>query len=162
MNIDLCLSVLSAKKEVMKLKINTTVKSPWQKVVAGFTEELFLALNPPFPPVKLLQFDGCKKGDIVSLQLNFILFKQTWESHITHDNETSESFEFIDIGVKLPFFLKKWTHVHTIKAAKDGSVIGDDIEYSSGTILTDLLLYPVLYGQFLYRKPIYQRIFKSD
>lgn len=145
----------------MKLIINTTVKSPWQKVMAGFTEELFLALNPPFPPVKLLQFDGCKKGDIVSLQLNFILFKQTWESHITHDFETPDSFEFMDVGVKLPFFLRKWTHVHTIKAEKKGTVIVDAIEYSSGTLLTDLLLYPVLYGQFLYRKPIYKKIFKN-
>jgi hypothetical protein len=133
----------------MNLTIKTKVKSPWQKVTAGFTKELFLALNPPFPPVKLLQFDGCKKGDIVSLQLNFSLFKQT-------------SFQFVDVGVKLPFFLRTWTHKHSISGTDDGTTITDDITYSSGTILTDLLLYPVLWGQFLYRKPVYQRLFKNS
>jgi ligand-binding SRPBCC domain-containing protein len=146
----------------MNLTIKTKVKSPWQKVTAGFTKELFLALNPPFPPVKLLQFDGCKKGDIVSLQLNFLLFKQTWESHITEDTTTATSFQFVDIGVKLPFFLRTWTHKHSISGTAEGTTITDDITYSSGTILTDLLLYPVLWGQFLYRKPVYQRLFKNS
>lgn len=145
----------------MKLKISTKVAAPWQKVMNGFNQELFLALNPPFPPVKLLKFDGCHKDDVVSLQLNFLLFKQTWESLITHDETGSNYFEFVDEGTKLPFFLKTWQHTHRIQGTESGTVIIDDIDYTTGTLLTDILLYPVLYGQFLYRSPVYKKIFRS-
>ena len=43
---------------------------------------------------------------------------------------------------------------------KMGKII-DEIEFRTPTILTDYIFYPILYLQFLYRKPIYQRIFKT-
>lgn len=145
----------------MKLKVKTKVAADLPEVKAGFTEELFLALNPPFPPVKLEKFDGCKKGDKVALVLNFIFFKQRWESDIIEDQETEKRWYFVDVGVKLPFFLKTWKHHHEVQQLENyGSAIIDDITYSTGTILTDLIMYPFLFGQFFYRQPIYQRIFK--
>ncbi|MDW3192818.1 MAG: hypothetical protein R8G66_10645 [Cytophagales bacterium] len=143
----------------MKLRITTSVKAPLQTVKDGFTQDLFLSLNPPFPPVKLQQFDGCKKGDKVQLELNFIFFKQQWVSDITEDAETGDRWYFIDEGSKLPFFLKSWKHHHSVEQRNDGSAIIDDITFSTGTILTDLLMYPALLGQFLYRKPVYKRTF---
>lgn len=143
----------------MKITIKTRVNSDLQKVKSGFTEELFLSLNPPFPPVKLLEFGGCQTGDVVSLQLNFILFKQTWTSHIIEDGKSEQQWHFVDQGVKLPFFLKSWTHRHVVRKGVKGSVIMDDITYTTGTLITDLLMYPVLLGQFLYRKPVYKKIF---
>lgn len=50
----------------MQFKIITKVHQDYLSVMEGFTEELFLQLNPPFPPVKLKRFDGCNKGDIVA------------------------------------------------------------------------------------------------
>ena len=144
----------------MRLTISTTVNQDWQLVTEGFTEKLFLSLNPPFPPVKLLEFGGCHKNDVVALELNFILFKQTWKSLIISDETGEEHFQFVDQGVKLPFFLKKWTHRHSIQKSGDGTAIIDDIQFSTGTWLTDLLFWPVLYGQFAYRKPIYKRFFR--
>lgn len=144
----------------MRLKLSTKVQAPWHQVAEGFTQELFLALNPPFPPVKLLRFDGCKKDDLVSLELNFILFKQKWDSLITFSQFTDDSFVFVDEGVKLPFFLKSWKHTHNIAAYHDGATIMDDITYTTGTILTDVLMFPLLYVQFLYRNPIYKRVFR--
>ncbi len=144
----------------MKLTISTTVNQSWQQVTEGFTEKLFLSLNPPFPPVKLLRFDGCHKGDVVSLELNFLLFMQKWESLITADETGEEHFQFIDEGVKLPFFLKRWTHRHRIEQSGPRTAIIDAIEYSTGTWLTDVLFWPVLYGQFAYRIPIYKRFFR--
>lgn len=143
----------------MKLKITTQVRASVANVKEGFTEKLFLALNPPFPPVKLLQFDGCKKGDTVSLELNFIFFKQKWTSDITAEGETENHWYFVDKGVQLPFFLKIWEHRHEVEKDGEASRIIDDIVYTTGTILTDVLMYPILYFQFLYRKPIYQRVF---
>lgn len=144
----------------MRLKIATQVKASLPQVQAGFTKELFLALNPPFPPVKLLQFDGCKKGDKVALELNFILFKQQWISDITDDQDDGKNWFFIDQGVKLPFFLESWKHHHAVESNELGSLVIDDITFSTGTILLDLLMYPALFLQFLYRKPIYKKRFR--
>lgn len=144
----------------MELRITTPVKAPLQTVKAGFTRDLFLSLNPPFPPVRLLQFDGCETGDRVELELNFIFFKQRWVSDITEDSETNDRWYFIDEGTKLPFFLKYWKHCHSVEKNSNGAIIVDDITYSTGTILTDWLMYPALLGQFLYRKPVYKRTFR--
>ena len=146
----------------MKIKIATQVKSEWKNVVSGFSKDLFIKLNPPFPPVIVKQFDGCIKGDKVVLELNFLFFKQEWVSHIVESVEDENGFSFIDVGVKLPFFLSRWRHHHIIEKREDGgATIIDDIEFSTGTLFTDLLFYPVLYGQFLYRKPIYKKIFSK-
>lgn len=146
----------------MNLVIFTQVEKNHLEVKEGFTQDLFLSLNPPFPPVKLLQFDGCETGGKVALELNFILFKQKWISDITYDKTDASLFEFIDVGVTLPFFLKSWKHHHKVKLLPNGgSEIVDDITFKTPFILMDFLLYPTLYLQFLYRKPIYKRLFKK-
>ncbi|WOK06033.1 hypothetical protein RT717_23435 [Imperialibacter roseus] len=146
----------------MKIRIKTHVKADLQTVIAGFTDKLFLKLNPPFPPVKLRRFDGCKKGDKVELELNFIFFKQTWESLITHDLTNETVFSFVDEGVRLPFFLKSWKHHHLNEANDaEGTSITDDIEFTTPALLTNWLIYPILYLQFLYRKPIYRKVFSK-
>lgn len=146
----------------MRLTIRTRVSADIPKIKEGFTSVLFLKLNPPFPPVKLLRFDGCNRGDIVHLKLNFLFFNQEWISEITDQGETEHEWYFVDEGTKLPFFLKKWRHHHRICKVSEGrSVIIDDFTYATGTIFTDLLLYPALFVQFVYRKPIYRRMFRS-
>lgn len=143
----------------MKIRIISKVDAPLSKVKSGFTADLFLALNPPFPPVILLQFDGCQRGDKVALELNFLLFKQTWISEITEEGETQNEWFFVDIGRKLPFFLKRWKHRHIVATESAGSKIIDEITYSTGTLVSDVLLYPALVAQFWYRKPIYKKRF---
>ena len=144
----------------MRVRIKTSVVASLETVKEGFTEDLFLKLNPPFPPVELLRFDGCKKNDVVALELNFILFRQYWISVITEDQDNESEWFFVDKGSQLPFFLKRLRHRHVVQQSGEGAVIIDDITYSTGTILTDLIMYPALLGQFLYRKPVYKRIFK--
>ena len=146
----------------MTIKISTKVNSDLKTVIRGFDQKLFLSLNPPFPPVKLLRFDGCKKGDQVTLELNFLLFKQTWISKIVDDRLEENQWYFVDEGKKLPFFLKTWTHKHLVNRIDEQALIIDQIQYSTGTILSDLLMYPVLLLQFLYRKPVYKRVFSKS
>jgi ligand-binding SRPBCC domain-containing protein len=144
----------------MKITVSTRVDKNYLEVKEGFTEKLFLNLNPPFPPVKLLRFDGSSKGDIVILELNFFIFKQKWTSKITADHTDENEFYFIDEGIELPFFLKKWKHKHRVIKSGNGSLIKDEIDYTGKFGLMTLLLFPVLYGQFLYRKPVYKKIFQ--
>jgi ligand-binding SRPBCC domain-containing protein len=144
----------------MKLIIKTPVQQSYQQVWAGFTEDLFLKLSPPFPPVKVIQFDGCQKGDVVELELNFLFFKQRWRSLITDQQTTDSEIFFLDEGVKLPFFLTFWRHRHRIIKNGNGTIIGDEIEFRTPTLLTNYLFYPLLWAQFAYRKPIYRKYFR--
>ncbi|WP_075348725.1 SRPBCC family protein [Algoriphagus marinus] len=143
----------------MKLVIETHVEQGYLQVKEGFDESLFTKLSPPFPPVKLLRFDGSSTGDLVSLQLNFIFFKQKWTSKIIEDQTDEKEFYFIDKGIELPFFLKKWTHKHRIIKDGENSIIRDEIEYQAPFLLLTWLLYPAMLLQFAYRKPIYKKIF---
>jgi ligand-binding SRPBCC domain-containing protein len=146
----------------MKITISTEVDQSYLEVKAGFTESLFKKLSPPFPPVRLLRFDGSETGDIVSLELNFIFFRQKWTSHITEDQTTAQEFFFVDEGVELPFFLKKWRHKHRVLSSGAGAIIRDEIEFEAPYSWMTGLLFPVLWLQFAFRKPIYQRIFKRS
>lgn len=142
------------------MKIITSVNQSPEQVQAGFTQQLFLRLNPPFPKVKLTQFDGCRTGDVVSMELNFLLFKQVWTSDITDDGQDENQWFFVDEGTQLPFFFKFWKHRHLILRKGDKTSIVDDITYKTPFLLFDWLLYPLLYLQFVYRKPIYKNVFR--
>lgn len=144
----------------MNIKISTKVNQSLLQVWEGFNLELFSKLAPPFPPVEVKEFGGCLKGDKVHLQLNFILFKQDWISDIIDQQSTDTEIYFIDKGTKLPFFLSYWQHKHRLVKDGTGTIIIDEIAFRTPTIITDYLFYPLMYLQFLYRKPIYQKVFK--
>jgi len=146
----------------MKLNIRTTVAKSYWEVWLGFDETLFRKLSPPFPPVKVVRFDGCKEGDIVSLELNFLFFKQRWTSLITVQETTDSEIFFVDKGTQLPFFLAFWQHRHRIIKDQNQAIIADEIEFQTPFLLTDYLFYPLLWLQFAYRKPIYRKVFKSQ
>lgn len=144
----------------MKILISTKVNQSLSNVWEGFNLELFKVLSPPFPPVEIKEFGGCLKGDKVHLRLNFILFKQDWISDIIEQQSSENSIYFIDKGSTLPFFLKYWQHKHSLIRHESGTIIQDDITFKTPFLLTDILFYPLMYLQFLYRKPIYKRIFQ--
>ncbi|GHE54714.1 MULTISPECIES: SRPBCC family protein [Roseivirga] len=146
----------------MRIRLSTPVQKPLDQVVQGFNEDLFKRLSPPFPKVKVIQFDGCRKGHIVALRLDFLLFKQWWTSTITEDQEDSGQFYFIDEGTKIPAPLKHWRHKHLLEKNGEGTIITDDVYYTTGLWFLDILLYPLLAIQFIYRKPIYKNIFGKN
>lgn len=146
----------------MRLTLSTLVEQNHLEVKAGFDERLFKKLAPPFPPVKVMQFDGCETGDTVALELNFLIFKQKWISKITADGTDNQEFYFVDEGTQLPFFLKGWSHRHRVIAQESGSIIRDEIEFEAPYTWMNFLLFPALWLQFAYRKPIYRKIFRKS
>jgi ligand-binding SRPBCC domain-containing protein len=145
----------------MKLTLQTRVEQDYLSVKKGFDQTLFQKLSPPFPPVKLLRFDGSSTGDLVVLELNFLFFKQRWTSEITEDSTDEKEFYFIDEGIELPFFLKTWRHKHRVIQDGTGSLIRDEINYTAPFGWMTVLLYPALLAQFAFRIPIYKRLFKT-
>ncbi len=146
----------------MLLQVQTQVHSTLANVKAGFNQELFLKLNPPFPSVDLIRFDGCRQGDFVELDLDFKFSRQKWLSEITFDNENDQVFEFVDEGRKMPFPFTFWRHHHKVEAHENGCLITDAIEYTTDNKFLTYLIYPILLMPFLYRKPIYRRVFRKN
>ena len=145
----------------MKIKISTQVKGKYLDIMSKFNQELLERLTPPGIRIKLLQYDGSQLGNIVHIQLHILgLIKQEWISEITEVEENSHHVFFVDEGKKLPSFLSSWKHKHIVENHNDESVIVDKIEYKTSSIFLDWLMYPILYFQFLYRKPIYKKVFQ--
>jgi ligand-binding SRPBCC domain-containing protein len=146
----------------MKFKLTTKVDSNYRSVYNNFDKNLFSKLSPPFPILNIKIFEGSKKNDKVHVTLDFIFFKQDWISIITDFYLDLEEIFFIDEGIKLPFFLKFWKHKHRILSInKNKSYIIDEIEYKTFNKLFDYLIFPIMYLQFFYRKPIYKNFFKN-
>lgn len=146
----------------MHLILKTRVRQPLPAVWTGFDRALFDQLSPPFPPVDVVRFDGCRAGDVVHLRLNFLLFRQDWISLITSQQAGPDEIYFVDEGTRLPFFLTYWQHRHRLlRDPAGGTVIVDDVMFRTPSWLTDYLMYPLLWLQFAYRKPIYRRVFKK-
>lgn len=145
----------------MRIKISTKVEQDLTNVKEGFNERLFITLSPAYPKIELYRYDGCERGDIVALSLNFGIAKQEWVSEIIEQTSSDGLFEFTDVGIKLPFFIKEWKHRHIIKQLDSGSMIIDYIEYSTPFLALNYIMFPLFYFQFLYRKPIYRKWFKK-
>lgn len=143
----------------MQLHLQTAVQQNYKTVFEAFDEKLFLRLAPPFPRVKLIRFDGSKPGDRVEVEMHTGVKTFKWTSLIVEESVTANEAYFIDEGQVLPPPLKKWRHKHLVTAAGTGAVIHDIIEYSTGTVLLDTVLYPIMLAQFSYRMPIYKKIF---
>lgn len=152
----------------MRLCLETPVSQSLPVVWAGFNQTLFEQLSPPFPPVDVIRFDGCLRGNRVHIRLNFILFKQDWISLIIDQQTTDHEIYFIDQGTQLPFFLTFWQHHHRLlrvpatTTSDEQTMIVDNVTFRTPFRLTDYLMYPLLWLQFAYRKPIYRRRFRRS
>ena len=134
---------------MLRIRLKSKVKGKKDFVFGEFNQKLFMHLLPP--GAKLLKFDGSTKGDIVHLKFGFPFFAQ-WVSEIVEDQKNEETSYFIDEGRKLPFGLRKWRHIHKVhKSGEDNSMIEDDMSFSTGLMVFDVLLYPLLYLAFLPR-----------
>lgn len=148
----------------MKIRISTPVKGNYKEVMARFDQQLLEQLTPPGISAKLLRYDGSKPGDIVHIQLTILgILKQEWISEITEEGEDDQRIFFVDEGngKQLPSFLSTWKHQHIVENDDPDSVIVDDIEYTTPFFLLDWLMYPMIFLQFIYRKPIYRRVFNE-
>jgi ligand-binding SRPBCC domain-containing protein len=145
----------------MRIILHTAVLQPPPLVMAGFTRTLFEALAPPFPRLRVLRFDGCRTGDRVEIELDTLVKRLPWTSLIVADGwEPDGTHFFVDEGQVLPPPLRYWQHRHRIQpGSHGGSVIVDDLEYRTASRLLDVLIYPAMWAQFAWRRPIYRRWF---
>lgn len=143
----------------MKIVIKTKIPKNFLDIYSKFDQKLFEALSPPLMKVLVDRFDGCNKGDEVHLSMTlFGVIGQRWISLITRQEINENEAFFIDEGSLLPPPLKSWKHIHRInKIDENSSHVIDDIEYTTGNAMLDLLIFPALYSMFYFRKPVYKR-----
>ena len=144
-----------------RLSFECRLSTPLEEVVSGFDESLFRALSPPFPRVKIRQFDGVNAGDRVDLELDFIVFTWKWSSLITSSKQDAERMVFIDRGEVLPPFLSFWEHHHIMEKTENGSLIRDEIEFRPGKGWPAALVRLMIWMQMTPRNRIYKAYFKS-
>jgi ligand-binding SRPBCC domain-containing protein len=145
----------------MRIIIKTKVQQDFKKVFQAFDINLFMKLKPPLVSLNVIRFDGCQKGNEVHIEVTILWMKQKWISLITEQQSNENGIYFIDEGVLLPKPLKYWKHKHIIEKSIDSSIIIDDICYSTNNILLDFLLFPALFLQFYFRKPVYKSYFSK-
>lgn len=141
---------------MMNITLKSTVKDELPTVIKHFDADLFRYLLPP--GAELIEFGGSKAGDRVHLKLPLA---GEWISEITEDRASDEQCYFIDEGRKLPFPIKKWRHKHILHRNGNDTIVEDNMNFSTGNIITDLLFYPVLYLSFLPRTWQYGKYFNS-
>jgi ligand-binding SRPBCC domain-containing protein len=141
---------------MMNITLRTKVIGDLSTVHSRFDHKLFRYLLPP--GAQLIEFGGSKKGDIVHLKLPLA---GEWISEITEDGSSEGMCYFIDEGRKLPFPLKKWKHKHVLRGARESTIIEDNMDFSTGNVITDALFYPVLLLSFLPRSWQYKSYFST-
>lgn len=145
----------------MKIHLETTVNRPFQQVAGDFDQQLFQFLLPPKAVASLVRYDGSKPGDIVHLRFR-LPFPSDWISEIISLNESPLQMEFVDVGKKLPFGLKRWRHQHLVtKIDEENTRITDDMSFSTCCKLLDWLAYPILFLAFYPRKKQYKLYFEN-
>lgn len=140
----------------MNITLRSKVIGDLTVVYNQFDHNLFRYLLPP--GAQLIEFGGSKKGDIVHLKLPLA---GEWISEITENGMSEDICYFIDEGRTLPFPLKEWKHKHILHGAGKSTIIEDNMSFSTGNIITDILFYPVLLLSFLPRLWQYKSYFKT-
>ncbi len=146
--------------ETARVKIRHYVGGEQAEVFAGFTEDLFVALAPRFPPNRILRYDGNRVGDTVSLELGVKPLAQVWTTEIVANEAGAERSFFVDEGRELPFPLTFWRHRHVVEQAGPGRVaIVEDIVFATSNAVFTKLMRPIIVREFGARGPGYQRYF---
>lgn len=146
----------------MNFKLKTQVDGNYLEVMDRFDLDLFDALKPVGAKMEVVQFTGSETGDVVEIKFVWPI-KASWISDITHHHRDESHAYFVDVGRVLPFPLKDWKHKHIVeKIDENSSYIIDDITFSSGYKLVDMLIYLPLFLSFYPRKRIYRKYFNGS
>lgn len=145
----------------MKILLKTEVAGTVEEVFARFDNDLLLALNPPWVKMKFVHVDPPNQvGAIIHIKVWFLgLFRQEWKNYVSEYSPSPTQSFFVDEGQVMPGVLRAWRHKHIVQQKGNHVEIVDDIHFRAPFLVLGWMMYPVLWFQFYYRKPIYRRIF---
>jgi ligand-binding SRPBCC domain-containing protein len=145
----------------MRIRLVSTVMSPFRVVSENFNRQLFDYLLPRPPFAKVRRYEGQQPGDIIDIKLN-LPFGRYWTVIIKDSWESAREFGFADRGLRVPFGIKYWQHIHRVVARNESSsFIIDDIEFETSYLLLDFLIYIPIFIAFYPRKYQYGKYFRN-
>ncbi|MFN2395166.1 MAG: hypothetical protein ABR597_05710 [Bacteroidales bacterium] len=117
-------------------------------------------MMPPFSLARIERYEGQSPGDIVDMKFN-IPFLGYWTVIIKESWTSNREYGFIDRGLRVPFGITYWKHIHRVVARNNqSSFIVDDIEYETAWKFLDVILYLPMFFIFYPRKFQYRKYFK--
>lgn len=138
----------------------TSVAADFEELESRFDRDLLEKLLAPGLPVKIERFDGLSDGDELHIVFGDGRFSGKWVSRIQENERSRNEWSYVDIGIELPQPLKTWRHKHRLlKRPAGGTFIRDEIEFTTGRMLSDAAVFPVLYALFASRGPVYRKMF---
>jgi ligand-binding SRPBCC domain-containing protein len=87
--------------------------------------------------------------------------KKTWMGEITEEGKSETEIYFTDVGIKMPLGLTSWSHTHLLIKKEWGTQIEDRLFFNGLNRLHTWILLPALWIQFIYRKPLYERVIRK-
>ena len=108
-----------------------------------------------FQPVKIVNWSGIESGVIAYFKLWFFGWKDFKVKHEEYKLSNKKLF-FIDTGLKLPFGISFWKHIHIVEHHGKNTIIKDIVSYSHpnnfiGFLLFPMLMFPIIIRRLLYR-----------
>lgn len=146
----------------MKFALESKIKGvDFKEVYRVFDFKLLKALSPPFMKPEAIVYDGNKKGDRLIFKLKNPLFTSDWIGYVSEEEHNENEIYFVDCGKSMPFGLKTWEHKHRLIRTHYGTLIRDEVQFVGNNSLITFFLVPLVWLQFLYRKPMYGPIIKN-
>lgn len=145
----------------MNIHLVTEVAGTVPEVFARFDQQLLAELTPPGVQLTFVEVeDPTHIGAIIHIRVKLLgIFRQEWRNYVSELSVQPHESYFTDEGQSLPRVLKSWRHRHIVRQKGNHVEIVDDIRYEGAFGLLGWAMYPFLWAQFAYRKPVYRKIF---
>ena len=132
-----------------------------QDVYSVFDFRLLAALSPPMMKPEAKLYEGNKHGDQLHFLIRTPIGRFPWKGKVTEENISENEIYFVDEGIEMAFGMRAWKHKHRLIKTNEGTLIRDEVFFDTKNPVLKYVLLPGVWMQFLYRKPLYEKIVKK-
>jgi ligand-binding SRPBCC domain-containing protein len=132
-----------------------------QDVYSVFDFRLLAELSPPIMKPEAKLYEGNELGDQLYFVIRTPIGDYPWKGKVTEESITENEIYFVDEGIQMAFGMSAWKHKHRLIKTDYGTLIRDEVFFDTKNVLLKYVLLPGVWMQFLYRKPLYEKIVKK-
>jgi ligand-binding SRPBCC domain-containing protein len=146
-------------ERTMQFVLRTGVGQPPEAVFPVFGEKSFVeSLAPRFMGLRVVRI-GLALGDEVEVRFEGLGPRGPWVSRIESLERTPTEIWFVDRSVRLPWPLATFRHRHGFVRRGSGTMLVDDVTYTTHPGILGPLVYPMLRWSFGFRRGRYRARF---
>jgi ligand-binding SRPBCC domain-containing protein len=144
-----------------RLQSEIWLPRPREEVFGFFADPKNLErITPPWLHFEIVSPDTTiTAGSVLDYRLKLRGIPLRWRSEIS---VWQPPHRFVDRQIRGPYSL--WVHEHTFREERDGTLVGDHVEYAAvgGLLVQRYLIAPDLQRIFDYRRRVLERIFSRE